>query len=323
MVKNSFNLLKVASIIKSITLSAVLWVSYSVQANIISFDAGIDISGIATTRAIDGFLGDYEVDLLGTAFSTYGRNNQDAYSIKFERDFYNIETVTGRRGSIVVGGDFNTNVAARFTNENSRDLFAEIVSEKTSLNNNTEMLLAGSPFFKIFGLDLEEEKDQGRPSDPAFFDTLFDDEPYSLFSFDFSFDFTGSASSDYYGSINDELFSSLNSFYLNSEVSIDVIAVEHDIVFNADPNANYYYSGSIKRKMWFDNESDAKSAQAFFNTDIFEHYRNSSQYSFSNEKSIINQVTTEDPINVPEPSTIILFLLAMLLLIKRNLWKQN
>ena len=189
-------------------------------------------------------------------------------------------------------------------------------------------MLSGSSLSGWLDLEIEKEAEQGRPSDAAFYDNLFDDAPYSDFYLDLSFDFTGSSTNDY-TVINTALYDALYSFYQDSDVNTTLVAVEHDMAFTLDA-LSFSYSGSVNRKLWFDNESDAISAQAFFAADIFDMYSTQSHsgwfqhnllnnnlykssYNFSNVQSGINQVASTDPVDVPEPATWLLFLSAALL----------
>jgi hypothetical protein len=327
MTLNVFNSSKPFLTIKNITLLAIFCASYSVQAGVISYNAGVDISGSSDGAYIDHNLGVYEIALLGAATQTYTRDNQEGFSVKIERDLYNIESVFHRGKTRLLGGDFNSNIATSFANEDARDTYAQRVSEKTSFDTLTQVILSGSKSSSWIDLDLETEAEQGRPSDEGFYNNLFDDTPYSQYSLDLSFDFTGSYTYDF-SLINIALYESLYSFYLNSDVNTALVAVEHDMMFTLDTQSSPFYYGSVSRKLWFDNESEAISAKAFFDADIPDVYDSrvysgwlqndllNNSFNFSDVQSAINQVATEDPTEVPEPSTAVLFLLAVLLLIK-------
>lgn len=329
MTLNVFNSSKPLLAIKNITLLAIFCASYSVQAGVISYNAGIDISGSADNTYIDHSLSVYEIALLSAATQTDTRDNQEGVSVKIERDLYNIESFFHRGKTMLLGGDFNSNIATNFANENARDVFADRVSEKTSFDTLTQVMLSGSSLSSLIDLDLETEAEQGRPSDEGFYNNLFDDTPYSQYSLDLSFDFTGSYTTDF-SVMNIALYESLYSFYLNSDVNTALVAVEHDMTFTLDTQSSPFYYGSVSRKLWFDNESEAISAKAFFDADIPDVYdprvdsgwlqnnllNNNNSLNISDVAFDVNEVTNTDPIDVPEPSTWLLFLLAALLLIK-------
>lgn len=311
-------------------------VSNSAIASVLDYHAGIGISGSSDGPYLDHNVGTYEIKLLDAVTQSFTRSAQEGMSVKIERDFYNINTITGRGRTIITDGDFSTNFAASYGNENSRDDFVQKVEEKTSFDSLTEVMLSGSPLSTFINLDIQKEAEQIRTTDAEFYEQRFDDPAYSGYFFDLSFDFQSSLWSDF-TEINLALYDALYSFYESSNLVDTLTAVEHDTLFNFDIAESSYYHGSMSRIMWFESEEDALNAQTYFANDIYEPYSSSdrstwlqyhllnndlsgfgSAFTFSNVQSGVGTIEANDVNDVPEPSTYLLLLLAVTLLITRK-----
>lgn len=328
-VKSPSKIIKTALIIMSV-------VSNSALASVLDYHAGIGISGTSDGPYLDHTVGTYEIKLLDAVTQSFTRSAQEGMSVKIERDFYNINTITGRGRTIITDGDFSTNFAASYGNENSRDEFVQKVEEKTSFDTLTEVMLSGSSLSSFIDLDIQKEAEQIRTTDAEFYEQRFEDPAYSEYFLDLSFDFQSSLWSDF-TEINLALYDALYSFYTNSNLVDTLTAVEHDTLFNFDIAESSYYHGSMSRTMWFESEEDALNAETFFANDIYEPYSNTdrstwlqyhllnndlshfgSAFTFSNVQSGVGKIEDNDVISVPEPSTYLLLLLAVTLLIKRK-----
>jgi len=318
--------------LKDLVLLSTLTVCSNSFAGVISYSGiGFD-GGISTTTGIK-HLSEYEFSLLENSHLNSNNNfnwfNGNQY--KFEKDFTSIEMTTytdgrGEKRLNLTRADYRAKQSLSFQDSEAADLFSDKLNNATFTSEITNTVLHRPRIINnasnILNFTVEELENQTRTTDSAFDAAMYSNEPYSRYAVDYSFNAL------LYPGIDFSLFNlllnkSTTDFLKSSHQSLlDLSAFEQDLsflTFSTEFNQPFMKT-SYSQRFWFDNKASAVGALNYFENDI----RNIIETTLNGpimgslhlqQSSLsLNQNIAE----VPEPSTLLLFGLAIAVLLLRS-----